>query len=275
MRTCLAAIVAGVAGLVGRRRARSTRPRSQPSGHPRRGWRGSSASTASCSGRSSWPSGKEFYLVLDPGASDLTLMLSGAELQRYPVIGLQVGQPRVSWITRRDPRPWQDVIWSHGELDPPRQIDRLVIQAAPPEQGRRRAGGSAGASDARGDVPGAVALPGAIRPRAGPSRCVRWTPTSRRDGWRASAPGGARSGTTSVAAVFRQGPRRRPVAHRAESQGRGVALSVAAARGAPDHPLAGPPDHAGGARPAPSGPAGCDADRGQVEGRLRPGVRRD
>jgi hypothetical protein len=76
--------------------------------------------------------GKEFYLVLDPGASDLTLMLKGAELQRFPVIGLQVGQPRVSWITRRDPRPWQDVVWSHGELDPPRQLDRLVIQAAPP-----------------------------------------------------------------------------------------------------------------------------------------------
>jgi len=70
--------------------------------------------------------------VLDPGASDITLMLRGAELQRYPVIGLQVGQPRVSWIGRPDPRPWQDVVWLHGELDPPRAIDRLVIEAAPP-----------------------------------------------------------------------------------------------------------------------------------------------
>jgi hypothetical protein len=78
--------------------------------------------------------GKEFYLVLDPGASELTLMLSGAELQRYPVVGLQVGEPRVTWISRRDPRPWQDVVWSHGELDPPRQIDRLVIQAPPPSK---------------------------------------------------------------------------------------------------------------------------------------------
>jgi hypothetical protein len=76
--------------------------------------------------------GKEFYLVLDPGASDITLMLNGAELQRYPVIGLQVGQPRVSWMTRGDKRSWQDVVWSQGQLDPPRQIDRLVIQAAPP-----------------------------------------------------------------------------------------------------------------------------------------------
>ena len=76
--------------------------------------------------------GKDFYLVLDPGTPDLTLMLKGAELQRFPVIGLQVGQPRVAWISRRDARPWQEVVWSHGELDPPRLIDRLVIQAAPP-----------------------------------------------------------------------------------------------------------------------------------------------
>jgi len=76
--------------------------------------------------------GKEFYLVLDPAAGDITLMLKGAELQRYQVLGLKVGQPRVTWMTRPDPRPWQDVVWAHGELDPPRQIDRLVIQAAPP-----------------------------------------------------------------------------------------------------------------------------------------------
>jgi len=75
---------------------------------------------------------KDFYLVLDPAAGDLALMLSGAQLQRYPVLGLQVGQPRVSWVPRPDPRPWQDVVWAHGELDPPRQIDRLVVQAAPP-----------------------------------------------------------------------------------------------------------------------------------------------
>jgi hypothetical protein len=89
--------------------------------------------------------GKEFYLVLDPAAGDITLMLRGAELQRYQVIGLQVGQPRVSWVTRPDPRPWQDVVWAQGELDPPRQIDRLVIQAAPP--------GKEGADDAAAQVP--------------------------------------------------------------------------------------------------------------------------
>jgi hypothetical protein len=79
-------------------------------------------------------SGKDFYLVLDPAASDLTLMLSGAKLQRYPVVGLQVGAPRVSWFARHDPRPWQNVVWSGGRLDPPREIDRLVVQAPPPSK---------------------------------------------------------------------------------------------------------------------------------------------
>jgi len=76
--------------------------------------------------------GKEFYLVLDPATSGLTLMLKGAPLQRFTVIGLQVGYPRVAWTSARDPRHVQSVIWSRGELDPPRQIDRLVMQSAEP-----------------------------------------------------------------------------------------------------------------------------------------------
>ena len=76
--------------------------------------------------------GKEFYLVLDPANAGLTLMLRGAPLQRFTVLGLQVGHPRAGWVSRRDPRHVQSVIWSGGELDPPRQIDRLVIQAAEP-----------------------------------------------------------------------------------------------------------------------------------------------
>ncbi len=79
--------------------------------------------------------GKEFYLVLDPAASVLRLMLRGAELQHFRVDGLQVGRPRRAWVVRRDPRPWQGVIWSSGELDPPRELDRLVIQARPPGAG--------------------------------------------------------------------------------------------------------------------------------------------
>jgi hypothetical protein len=76
--------------------------------------------------------GKDFYLVLDPAASTLTLMLNGAELRRFSVLGLKVGEPRVSWLARPDRRPWQDVVWSHGELVPPRQMDRYVVEAGPP-----------------------------------------------------------------------------------------------------------------------------------------------
>jgi len=76
--------------------------------------------------------GKDFYLVLDPAAGSLVLMLKGARLQQFGVRGLQVGHPRVSWVGLRDRRRIEDVIWSKGELDPPRLLDRLVIQAAPP-----------------------------------------------------------------------------------------------------------------------------------------------
>jgi hypothetical protein len=77
-------------------------------------------------------SGKEFYLVLDPTERDLTLMLRGAALRRFTVLGLQIGFPRIAWGGRRAAPAWQGVIWSNGELDPPRPIDRIVIT---PEEG--------------------------------------------------------------------------------------------------------------------------------------------
>jgi hypothetical protein len=75
---------------------------------------------------------REFYLVFDPAAADLSLMLRGAELQRYPVLSAQIGRPRVSWVRRGEARPWQGVVWTKGTLEPLRQIDRLVVQGAPP-----------------------------------------------------------------------------------------------------------------------------------------------
>jgi hypothetical protein len=76
--------------------------------------------------------GREFYLVLDPTVPDLTLMLRGAELRRYPVLGLAVGEPRVAFWRRRARGAWVGVVFEHGELDPPRAIDRLEITAPPP-----------------------------------------------------------------------------------------------------------------------------------------------
>jgi hypothetical protein len=71
---------------------------------------------------------KDFYLVFDPSKPDLALMLRGAELQRYPVLGVQVGRPRVSWRTRQESAPWQRVTWKQGALEPARLIDRLVVE---------------------------------------------------------------------------------------------------------------------------------------------------
>lgn len=78
--------------------------------------------------------GKDFYLILDPAGPDLALMLRGAELQRYAILGLQIGRPRVSWVTRGSGFEWQGTIWSGGELDPPRQLDRLVVEGDQPGQ---------------------------------------------------------------------------------------------------------------------------------------------
>jgi len=76
--------------------------------------------------------GKDFYLVLDPAEQDLTLKLRGAALYRYPIIGLQIGLPRVAWAGRRAAPAWQGVIWTNGELDPPRPLDRVEITPEEP-----------------------------------------------------------------------------------------------------------------------------------------------
>ena len=77
--------------------------------------------------------GKEFYLVLDPAAKELALMLRGAELRRYPVIALSAGAPRVAFVRRGGRAAWQGVIFSGGRLDPPREIDRLELKPPPPD----------------------------------------------------------------------------------------------------------------------------------------------
>jgi len=78
--------------------------------------------------------GDAFYLLLDPAAGDLRLMLKGAILQDYPILGLEVGQPRVGFIGRGLPAAWEGRIWSKGSLDPTRAIDRVEVEIPPPGQ---------------------------------------------------------------------------------------------------------------------------------------------
>ena len=92
--------------------------------------------------------GKEFYLILDPAAPDLTLMLRGAELRRYPVLALSVGEPRVGFVRRGERAAWQGVPFSGGHLDPPRELDRLELTPPPPDASGPSTGLGAGAQKA-------------------------------------------------------------------------------------------------------------------------------
>lgn len=76
--------------------------------------------------------GKDFYLLLDPSRGKLLLMLKNAILQDFTVEKLEVGLPTVIFKTRNPDSEWQGEIWSNGELDPPRTLEREVIIAPPP-----------------------------------------------------------------------------------------------------------------------------------------------
>jgi hypothetical protein len=82
--------------------------------------------------RVSLAKGKDFYLLLDPAERSLTLMFKAALLQAYRVQGLEVGVPRVIWQTRSGATDWEGKIWSKGNLDPARALDRVEVQAPPP-----------------------------------------------------------------------------------------------------------------------------------------------
>lgn len=72
--------------------------------------------------------GKEFYLLLDPTAGKLKLMLQGAVLRDYAVQGLEVGSPRIAFRSRDLESGWTGRIWSQGNLDPARDREREHVQ---------------------------------------------------------------------------------------------------------------------------------------------------
>ena len=74
--------------------------------------------------------GKSFYLLLDPGASQLVLAHRGTELHRWTLLDARLGVPRVAFIEGREQRDWAGVIWSDGRLDPQRPTDRVEIKVA-------------------------------------------------------------------------------------------------------------------------------------------------
>lgn len=73
----------------------------------------------------------QFYVVVDPNANKLVLMLHGAVLRDYPIEALQVGTPRVAFRQRHLADNWQGKVWGDGALVPARDIDRIEI--VPPD----------------------------------------------------------------------------------------------------------------------------------------------
>ena len=77
-------------------------------------------------------SGDDFYLVLDPSAGRLTLFLRAAELHHYEVLGLEIADPRVAFVSRGGAHDWQARIWVAGTLSPAREQDRIEIKVPAP-----------------------------------------------------------------------------------------------------------------------------------------------
>jgi hypothetical protein len=78
-------------------------------------------------------SGREFYLLLDPAASALRLMLQGVVLREYRVLGVETGTARVLFYQRAVPAEWSERIWTGGRLEPEPRRERVEIR--PPTEG--------------------------------------------------------------------------------------------------------------------------------------------
>jgi hypothetical protein len=76
---------------------------------------------------------KEFYLRLDAGRGRLALVLRGVTLAEHRITRLDVGEPRIGFARRGLPEAWDESPVSGGELDPPRERDRveLVVSESP------------------------------------------------------------------------------------------------------------------------------------------------
>lgn len=77
-----------------------------------------------------------FYLVLDPEADELRLMLGGAVLRQFPVTLSGVSHPRLLFVRPEAGPAWLTSVWRHGSLAPPRPITSVVLDApeAPVEE---------------------------------------------------------------------------------------------------------------------------------------------
>jgi len=85
-------------------------------------------SIASLRGQIELASGDDFYLLLDPAGATLELVLHGVVLQSYAVSSIEVGRPRVVYVEGGAADGLRDRVWTHGEMHPVREHDRLEIR---------------------------------------------------------------------------------------------------------------------------------------------------
>lgn len=70
---------------------------------------------------------KRFYLELDLGRKEIRLCHTGATLAVYPVGAVEVGFPRLLFLSRKSEDLWIGRTWSQGHLDPPAELRRIRI----------------------------------------------------------------------------------------------------------------------------------------------------
>jgi hypothetical protein len=81
-------------------------------------------------------SSSSFYLVLDPDGPALTLRLRGVVLREYHVASAELARQRVGFLPRGEAPELEARVWSGGELDPPRNVERVVFTAPEPDPTR-------------------------------------------------------------------------------------------------------------------------------------------
>ena len=74
----------------------------------------------------------EFYLRLDAWRGTLALVLRGVVLEEHRITRLERGEPRIAFVRSGLPPDWDLASFSGGELDPPRERDRIEILAPEP-----------------------------------------------------------------------------------------------------------------------------------------------
>lgn len=104
------------------------------------------AAKASVAGRPANPALKDwlakagadsFYLVLDPQAGKLDLVLGGVVMRSFEAADIAVAAPRRFGSAARLPADWHERVWTGAVIDPPHPGARTEI--VPPEMGSEEA----------------------------------------------------------------------------------------------------------------------------------------